>query len=155
MRNIQSAKAGEVEKCSKIVEHVESGNAKWEAATTKIRNMAVDLSRVREHLIPQMTSDYAQEVLDQLEQMITECAEATQSSSEAMASYMSAQSAANEVMDLQGSLKLSTKRFNEKGPRTARCLFCHLVYDSAKAHKDHMMNKHRKLLDKAVRSIKL
>ena len=155
MRNIQSAKVGEVEKCSKIAEHVESGNAKWEAATTKIRNMAADLSRVHEHLIPQMTSDYAPEVLDQLEQMITECAEATQSSSEAMASYMSAQSAANEVMDLQGSLKLSTKRFNEKGPHAARCLFCHLVYDSAKARKDHMMNKHRKLLDKAVRSIKL
>ena len=76
MRNIQSTKAGEVEKCSKIAEHVESGNAEREAATTKIRNMAADLSRVREHLIPQMTSDYAQEVLDQLEQMITECAEA-------------------------------------------------------------------------------
>ena len=155
MRNIQSAKVGEVEKCSKIAEHVKSGNAKWEEATTKIRNMAADLNRVHEHLIPQMTSDYAQEVLDQLEQMITECADATQSSSEAMASYMSAQSADNEVMDLQGSLKLSTKRFNEKGPRTTCCLFCHLVYDSAKACKDHMMNKHRKLLDKAVRSIKL
>lgn len=119
--------------------------------TTEVMEKAESLRKLMRPDI-QMTDEEVIELVKDVEQLKVEMEENKKEMKRTQREFMTAHSTTLEVLWSAGKVKLTRTRFNAKGERQVRCMFCTMAFDQMEVRKQHILVYHWKDMETTVSS---
>ena len=141
---------------SKTIDNLSSSISHVQQSETEVEEHQQNLAQKATILQNQLRPDVEQnelnliELIKEVEKYKKEYEQGISIIKDNKSNFMNAHSATLEVLGKAGEISVGNKRFNLKGPRTLKCLFCTKIFDNRNLRLHHISMYHWDKCEKQV-----